>query len=207
MAAAVPPLTTWLIRHGQSTANAGLPTSSQSEAPLTDLGREQARALADRVSRRPDLLIVSPYLRTRATAEPIRARWPALRCETWPIQELTYLSPALCENTTVETRRPMVDAYWQRCDPDFVHGPGAESFADFLQRIRAFHDRLLGLTDDFAVVIGHGQFFRALAFGVARDFAATPERMRDHRAAETTNPMANGEIATFGADGVQTLRA
>jgi broad specificity phosphatase PhoE len=203
----MPPVSAWLVRHGQSAANAGLPTTDHAEAPLTDLGREQAGAVADRIDRQPNLLIVSPYLRARATAEPIRARWPAMRCETWPIQELTYLSPVLCENTTIETRRPLVADYWRRADPDYVHGPGAESFGAFLQRVAAFHDRLLGLDNGFVVVVGHGQFFRAFAFGMAHGFVATPERMRGYRAAETANPMANGEIVEIGCDSFRAPRA
>ena len=122
----VPPALTWLIRHGQSASNAGLPTTGYGEVPLTALGHRQAREVADRVQRQPDLLIVSAFLRACATAEPILARWPLTRCETWPIQELTYLSPARCRGTTAETRRPWVEEYWRRCDPDYQDGPDAE---------------------------------------------------------------------------------
>ena len=39
----MPPAVTWLIRHGQSTANAGLPSADYEEVPLTALGHRQAR--------------------------------------------------------------------------------------------------------------------------------------------------------------------
>ena len=47
---------------------------------------------------------------------------------------------------------------------------------------------------DFAIAVGHGQFFRAYLWGRDRGFAVAPEWMRDYRAAETSQPMANGEI-------------
>lgn len=185
---------TWLIRHGESAANAGLPTVGDSDVPLTDRGRRQAREVADRIARRPDLLVVSPFLRARTTSEPIQDRWPALRCETWPIQELTYLSPARCVGTTAATRRPWVEAYWDRCDPDYLDGPDAETFRSFVERLGAFHRRLLALDNDFVVVVGHGQFFRAYQFGQRHGFAVSADWMTGYRRAETAGPMANGEV-------------
>jgi broad specificity phosphatase PhoE len=195
----VPPLTTWLVRHGQSEANADLPVSGNAEVPLTDLGRQQARALAERVCRQPDLLVCSPFLRARATAEVILERWPATSVETWPIEELTYLSPARCEGTTAASRRPMIDAYWQRCDPLYSDGPDAESFRTFIDRLQDFGRRLIALDADFVIVVGHGQFFRAYLMGMASGFAATAEWMRQYRTTEVGNSMANGEIVELRA--------
>lgn len=78
----MPPALTWLVRHGQSTSNAGLKATRFGDAPLTALGRQQAREVANGVQCQPDMLIASPFLRAQATAEPIRARWPLARCET-----------------------------------------------------------------------------------------------------------------------------
>ena len=68
----MPPALTWLVRHGQSASNAGLPAVGHGEVPLTALGREQAREVARRVDRQPDLLIVSPFLRAQETAAPMQ---------------------------------------------------------------------------------------------------------------------------------------
>lgn len=63
-----------LIRHGESEANAGI--STDPDCALTDLGREQARRLGERL-KEPDLSgfagIISPYRRTVQTAEIIAA--------------------------------------------------------------------------------------------------------------------------------------
>lgn len=201
------PAVTWLIRHGQSASNAGLPADGYADVPLTALGHQQARDVAERIERQPDLLIVSAFLRATDTAEPIRARWPLTRSETWPIQELTYLSPARCRGTTVETRRPLVEAYWQRCDPDYKDGPDAESFRSFMARLRDFHSRLLAIDAEFVVIVGHGQFFRAFLLGQSVGFAATPAWMREYRATETARPMVNGEIVEITAEALAPRRA
>lgn len=190
----MPPAVTWLVRHGQSTSNADRPAVGAGNTPLTALGHEQARALADKVDRQPDLLIVSSFLRTHETAAPIRARWPAARYETWPIHELTYLSPARCVGTTRETRQPWVDAYWRDCDPDYLDGPDAESFRSFVARMSDFHRRLRALDGSFVVVVGHGQFFSGYRLGLDEGFAATPDWMRRYRAHETAQPLANCEV-------------
>ena len=202
----MPPAITWLIRHGQSTSNADLPATEYGEVPLTALGHRQAREVADRVQRQPDLLIASSFLRTRATAEPIRARWPLTRFEIWPIHELTYLSPERCRGTTAETRRPWVDEYWRRCEPDYCDGPDAESFRSFVARLCDFHQRLLMLDDDFVVVVGHGQFFRAYLLGQSEGFAVAAEWMSAYRAAETARPMANCEIIEFTGEQLARCR-
>lgn len=200
MGSPVSPALTWLVRHGQSTSNAGLPADSFGGIALTELGVQQARALAAKVERQPDLLVVSPFLRTRATAEPILERWPSTRCETWPIQELTYLSPERCRGTTAADRKPWVDTYWRRCDPDYVDAPDAESFRAFATRLSDFHRRLVALDAAFVVVVGHGQFIRGYLLGRSVSFQATPDWMRAYRADETARPMANCEIVELSSE-------
>lgn len=202
MAGVVPPKVTWLVRHGQSTSNAGLPAVGHGEVPLTALGLEQAREVAGRVVRSPDLLVVSPFMRAQATADPIRTRWPSAPCEIWPIQELTYLSPERCRGTTAAMRRPWIEEYWRRCDPDYQDGPDAESFRSFMDRLGDFHRRLKGLEADFVIAVGHGQFFRAYQMVLDEGFAATAEWMKRYRATETAQPMANGQIIELAGEAI-----
>ncbi len=195
----MPPLTTWLVRHGQSASNAGLPANGNAEVPLTELGVAQSKALAARIDRQPDLLIVSPFARARATGDEILRRWPATRTETWPIQELTYLSPARCRGTTAVTRAPMIEDYWRRLDPDYQDGPDAESFASFVHRLRSFGERLSALDGELVVVVGHGQFFRAFLLGIDTGYGTGSAWMAHYRLNETGNPMANCETIELGA--------
>ncbi|MBH1965374.1 MAG: histidine phosphatase family protein [Comamonadaceae bacterium] len=183
----------WLVRHGQSTANAGAPASDPLQTPLTSLGLEQARAAALQVGVAPDLLVASPMRRAAQTADALHARWPETSRETWPISEFTYLSPPRCIGTTGPQRSEWVSDYWDRCLPEHVDGEGAESFAAFMSRVRDFHDRATA-RGGFIVAVGHGQFFRAYAWARSLAFAATPETMREFRRREVADPMRNGEI-------------
>lgn len=186
-------LTLWLLRHGQSTANAGAPATDPGQMGLTRLGLAQAREAALRLDAAPDLLAVSPMLRAMQTADAVQALWPGAARETWPIGEFTYLCPLRCAGTTAPQRSGWVSAYWERCDPAHVDGEGAESFAGLMARVKAFHERAAA-RGGFVLAVGHGQFFQAYTQALATGFATTPQAMRDFRAAETANPMANGEI-------------
>ncbi|MBR1695660.1 MAG: histidine phosphatase family protein, partial [Selenomonas sp.] len=125
-----------LVRHGESAANAGLPTVTPEDIPLTEIGREQAEAVAKSIPFCPDMIISSPFLRARQTAEPAVERFIGSRFGLWPkVREFTYLSPASCIGTTVADRKDRVEAYWNAADPDYVDGEGAESFRQFMLRV------------------------------------------------------------------------
>nr|WP_298128828.1 histidine phosphatase family protein [uncultured Pseudoxanthomonas sp.] len=152
-----------LVRHGQSHANAGAATSDPAAIPLTEEGESQAEVFASSLRTPPDRIIASPYLRAQQTARPTSLRY-GVPIETWPVQEFTYLSPARCVGTTADDRRDWVADYWRRADPHYSDGPGAESFADLITRVKAAVldlERLL-LAGNDAVVFGHGQFMAAL---------------------------------------------
>lgn len=156
----------FLIRHGESAANAGERTADADPAqiPLTALGQQQAQAAADSFPDSPGLVVCSPMLRAKQTAAPLLAQSPAVQVQEWPIHELTYLSPAQCQGTTSADRKPMAEAYRQRNDPDWVHGPGAESFNAFLARVEDAARRLQDNTAPTIAMVGHNQFFTALIF-------------------------------------------
>lgn len=66
------PFVITLLRHGESIGNAESRWQGQSEYPLTEKGRKQARALAARWKKEKanfDLVISSPLSRTKETAE------------------------------------------------------------------------------------------------------------------------------------------
>ncbi|RPI31749.1 MAG: histidine phosphatase family protein, partial [Chloroflexota bacterium] len=61
-----------LLRHGESVGNANGVYQGQADFELSDLGRRQAQALAERwvaEEKTFDLVISSPLLRARQTAE------------------------------------------------------------------------------------------------------------------------------------------
>lgn len=153
-------LTVQLLRHGETAANAGQITTDPAEIPLTAAGLVQAEALSCSLVQAPMAIICSPFLRARQTAAPADRRF-GVPVEIWPIQEFTYLAPAKCVGTTVAERRAWVEAYWRRCDPVYVDGPGAESFPQLVDRVRATLGCLLSYRGG-VLMIGHGQFMQAV---------------------------------------------
>lgn len=159
--------TAWLVRHGQSLANAGGVTRDFHAIPLTELGKQQAKLFAelfvDRFGQPPTLIVHSPYLRAKATAEPTIARFPEVPVETWPIQEFTYLNPSTADELTERERAPLYQQYWERNDPGYRDGGGAESFTDFLNRVRDMLRWLAAVPCSARVVLfTHGYVMQAV---------------------------------------------
>jgi broad specificity phosphatase PhoE len=183
-----------LIRHGESAANAGQPTKDHASIPLTAKGLEQAHRVARSFTSAPGLIIASPFLRAQATAQVMAALYPAVEFETWPIQEYTYLAPARCIDTTLAQRRGWVEAYWQRSDPAFSDGEGAESFLDLVARARSLLDRLAQNQANDVVVFSHGQFINTVAWLLDCEPKEIDGRaMRDWREYEIANHVENGK--------------
>jgi len=145
----------WLgvVRHGQSTGNVtaeeaevgGLEAidipERDADVPLSDLGREQAAALGRRLAAmdddRPEIAIVSPYLRTRQTAE-IALSGTGIEMvvdERVRDRELGVLD--LLTGRGVIARLPDEAARRRRLGKFYYRPPGGESWADVLLRLRA----------------------------------------------------------------------
>lgn len=158
----MPSTTVTLIRHGESEANAGLPTLTPGCIRLTELGHRQATELAGTIAEPPCLIVVSPYVRTHLTAAPLRARHPAAPVEEWPVHEFTYLNPIHYSGTTETQRGTFAQSYWTRCDPHWNDGGGAESFADLITRIDHLEHRLTQRPEKNILIFTHGYFIKAL---------------------------------------------
>ncbi|MEU8242858.1 histidine phosphatase family protein [Actinoplanes missouriensis] len=142
----------WLavVRHGLSTGNV---TAQEAEAggaemieiperdadvPLSDTGREQAEAVGRFLrEQRPDIAVVSPYLRTRQTAEIALAGSdvPVVVDERLRDRELGVLD--LLTARGVEARLPDEARRRARLGKFYYRPPGGESWADVLLRLRA----------------------------------------------------------------------
>lgn len=179
-----------LIRHAESAANAGLPTTDPDSIPLTPEGLLQAQALARTITSAPNLIVSSFFERAKATALPTTNLFPGTPFEIWTVHEFTYLSPERLVGTTQSDRKPKADAYWQLGDMKFIDGPGAESFLDLLLRAKTTLDRLANSEASNALVFSHGQFIRAVAWFIRHGEAAgTPENMRLFRQLDTKEPL------------------
>jgi probable phosphoglycerate mutase len=201
--------TAWLIRHGESAANAGLPVADFSQIPLTALGHEQAQILAARfheISPEPPTRIIqSPYLRARQTAEPLIRRYPQVPVETWPVFEFTYLDPIASAGLNETQRGPLYARYWKHDDPEFREKNGAESFSDFLNRVRDLFARLERLpAGERVAVFCHGYLMQAVRLLLL--FPERPDRsmMSESRILNDTEPIANTEILELRIQGGRT---
>lgn len=189
--------TVLLVRHGESLSNVGLPTSSPKLVGLTSKGFKQAEDIARTLKSlpSPELIITSSYLRTKQTAAPTRLAFPFVPGEVWPVHEFTYLSSMHEEPSTAEYRKPLVDAYWETCDPAYVDGSESESFEQFIGRVRAVKLRLKSTGLDKIVVFSHEQFISALLWLSKRDSGKmSSETMQDFRAFLKAHPIPNGTL-------------
>jgi broad specificity phosphatase PhoE len=154
--------TVWFIRHAESEANAGLPTSDPASIALTNRGLEQANSIAELIKIKPDLVVMSSYIRTQQTAAPFLKKHPNVKTEIWPIHEFDFLSPKECMNTTVEQRKPWVKSFWDKCDTAYTHGEDSESFGNFKSRVLASIKRLEEADEENIIVFAHGHVIRAI---------------------------------------------
>ena len=193
--------TVWFIRHGESLSNAGHVVANTHDVELTDLGHRQAQEVSAAFDTAPDLVILTPYLRTHQTAAPLLQKFPDVKKEIWPLQEFSCLSPDKYNNTSSEQRLPHVAAYWDRCDPEHIEGPGAESFNQMSERIETALARLQQAPQDFVAVFAHGWIMQTLRFLLARPAFTAQERMQGvaEYIYEERSPIANGQIVRLSA--------
>ena len=106
----------WILRHGEAQGQA----RSDAERELTAHGREEVLQSAAHLMGKPlTRIIVSPYVRTRQTAELVRqalgftgqiAVAPWLTPESDPDQVLTHLSSYADEDVLLVSHQPLVGA-------------------------------------------------------------------------------------------------
>lgn len=166
----------WFIRHGESESNAGIPVSNEATTPLTELGIQQAKRVAEHIQTPPDRFIVSPYHRTQQTAAPTLQKFPDVPVETWPVHEYSYLSHEQSVNTTLKDRRNLSTPYFLKGDPDLVLGDGGESFNHFLGRVGNSLHRVQESKDEHIIIFGHGWFMRALLWELYHGIASSKEK-------------------------------
>ena len=151
----------WLVRHGQSAGNVARDIAHEAgqgrielsvrdvDIPLSELGREQAQALGQWFAEgeegaRPDVVMCSPYLRARQTAELFRESGGCrdtlslrlderLREKEFGILDgLTTMGVREEEPQQAELRR-MIGKFYHR-------PPGGESWCDVIFRLRSLLD-------------------------------------------------------------------
>ncbi len=152
-----------LIRHAESISNAGQKTENHATIPLSEKGRMEAEQLAESLGIIPELIVVSPYVRTRETAEPLIGKYPHVPVEMWDVHEFTYLDPARFAGTTGLDRAPFAKEYWENKNIHHKNGE-AETFYEFTKRIESVFEKLRAREENTIVLFSHGRFILAVKF-------------------------------------------
>ncbi|MFM6847984.1 MAG: histidine phosphatase family protein [Terrabacter sp.] len=160
----------FLVRHGQTHANVARQLDTAVPGlDLTDEGREQARALADRLGGE-DLgaIYTSDLVRTQQTAAPLAE---LLGLEMVVLPGLREIQAGDWEMTT--EWQPYIDAVvrWRE-DPAHTI-PGGDSGAGFLQRYDDAIAKIAADGHESAVAVSHGAAMRvwcSASLGLPADF-------------------------------------
>ena len=148
------------LRHGESIGNAQARWQGQSDYPLTEKGRDQVRALADRwkvEKAKFDLIIASPLGRAQETAEIIAAALDA-RVELDPIwleRHIGEMEGLTAEEVRKRPQPPYVTPY------DSIGGEGEGDWALFLRAGQALHSLVHRPAGSY-LVVSHGGLLNQL---------------------------------------------
>jgi len=168
----------WIVRHGESAGNvardaaqaARLPRidigSRDVDVPLSPLGTEQSDALgrwfaAMPEGDRPDVLLVSPYLRARQTADRIVAPGGLAPGATGPVSDerLREKEFGILDRLTgygIRAEHPQQAELRQIMGKFYHRPPGGESWCDVILRLRSALDTIsLHHSGRRVLVVGH----------------------------------------------------
>lgn len=148
------------LRHGESLGNAQSRWQGQSDYPLTEKGRAQARALAERwkvENAKFDLVLASPLGRAKETAEIIGS---ALQVKVefdplWLERAIGEMEGLTAEEVRQKPRPPYTTPY----DP--IGGDGEGDWALYLRAGQALHN-LLRRPPGSYLVVSHGGLLNQL---------------------------------------------
>ncbi|MDR1691345.1 MAG: histidine phosphatase family protein [Rickettsiales bacterium] len=171
----------FFIRHGQALDKVDERIFvDHSEIALSDKGVEQACAVAKELQK-PDLIIVSPYLRTVQTAGPIISEFPDVPVELWDCYEFNPLSKTQHYASSRLERRGFHGEYFERNDCEYVNGAEVESFSHFIERVDSILKRLRNIDKKNIVVVSHYWFINAVLMRLKSPYLKiTPKYFIEH---------------------------
>jgi broad specificity phosphatase PhoE len=179
-----------LVRHGETDWNRDGRWQGGSDTPLNDLGREQARALAEQLDGDIDVVYSSDLARARETAEIVAAK---LGLEVRVDRRLRERGFGSWEGlTTSEIEERFSDSHRRWHAGDGHGAEDAETFEDFSARVNDFLADVLRLhPGEEVLVISHGGSMR-----VIHALAAGLDYVRDH---SLIPGVANCAVARYAA--------
>lgn len=143
----------FMIRHGQTEANAAEIMAGSLDSPLTALGRDQAKAARDVVAnlkQKPVAIYHSHLSRARDTAAIINE---ALNVEMREDADLAEIHAGEWEGVKYDACIHFLD--------DWAHPPGGETPDEFFERIKRGKSRAISAHDEPVLIVCHGGVMRA----------------------------------------------
>ena len=168
----------WLVRHGQSQGNVARDAADEAgsheididmrdvDVPLSELGRRQAEAAGRWFAalpreERPELILSSPYVRARQTAEIIckagaLSGGPARTIVDERLREREFGIFDRLTTLGIRERHPQEAAHRRRLGKFYHRPPGGESWADVILRLRSMLNTInLHYCDRRVLVVCH----------------------------------------------------
>lgn len=148
----------WIVRHGQSSGNVARDAAESgglklvdieardADTPLSELGKQQSRALADwfaeqDAKQRPDVFLSSPFMRAQETVRALAPHDPDIQSDE-RLREKEF--GVLDRYTTVgmAERFSELAAQRARVGKFYFRPPGGESWCDVILRLRSVVEEL-----------------------------------------------------------------
>ncbi len=168
----------WIVRHGQSAGNvareaaetAGLPlidiATRDMDTPLSELGERQAAALGQwfgqmPADERPSVVLFSPYVRARTTAELVlaAARIPTERTVFLQDERLREKEFGILDRLTgfgIKQKYPELGEQRAHVGKFYFRPPGGESWCDVILRLRNVIDTITReYRREHLLIVGH----------------------------------------------------
>lgn len=158
-----------IVRHGQSEGNRDRRFTGHGPSPLTERGREEARATAARIASSPvDLLLSSDLPRAVQTAEPIAEMTGVPIVQDQALREKNFGDLTGMTFAELEAQHPDVWRGLLARDPNY-QPPGGESHVQCRDRMNAFLTRLFESRPTGRVVlVSHGVAINHLLYSLMR---------------------------------------
>lgn len=153
------------LRHAESVGNVESRWQGQSDYPLTEKGRAQARALAERWKEENvhfDLVITSTLARARETAQIVTSLLDKVPIEFDPILMERHIGEM--EGLTIEEVRQLPQPPYST-PYDYVGGEGEGDWALFLRAGQALQEFLRKPPGSY-LIVSHGGFLNQLLHAV-----------------------------------------
>jgi broad specificity phosphatase PhoE len=191
--------TIYLARHGESDWNAANRFQGHSDRPLTDHGREQAKALADLVAAESvEAIYASPLSRALETARIVAARTGLAVVADEGLREVDTGSWSGLSRAEVQERYPQGFERWITGGAGWEDG---ESYEEMAERVLAAVNRIAAAHPGGRVLlVSHGGPIRAI------QAAADGMAISEYRRLRPVEPNARLSSVAVGDDGLRLPR-